>query len=92
MAREVPLHVKSNVWKTLARRTVLSRLPWYEIEEERVELPDGRVIDAYTAMRLRDYVVVALTHGHDVLLAKPCARRTHLIRSQLINGLTDHGG
>ena len=44
MAREVPLHVKSNVWKTLARRTVLSRLPWYEIEEERVELPDGRVI------------------------------------------------
>ena len=31
-------------WKTLARRTLLSRLPWLEVGDEKVELPDGRVI------------------------------------------------
>lgn len=45
-------------WKTLARRVVLSYLPWLEVAVEKVELPDGRIIDEYLQLRGRDFVVV----------------------------------
>ena len=38
-------------WKTLARRVVYSYLPWMEVAVEKIELPDGRVIDEYLAVR-----------------------------------------
>ena len=46
-------------WRTLSRRTVLSRPPWMEVAEERIALPDGREIDGFLAVTTRDFVVVA---------------------------------
>jgi ADP-ribose diphosphatase len=45
-------------WKTLERRTLLSRKPWLEVGDEKIELPDGRIIDGYPWVRSRDYSVV----------------------------------
>jgi ADP-ribose pyrophosphatase len=45
-------------WKTLARRVVLSYLPWMEVAVEKVELPDGRVIDEFLSVRTRDFAMV----------------------------------
>lgn len=45
-------------WKTLARRVVYSSLPWLEVALERVELPDGRIVDDFIQLRGRDFVVV----------------------------------
>lgn len=69
-------------WKTLARRVVLARLPWMEVAVEKVELPDGRIIDEFLAVRTRDFaMIVALTADGRVVMErsyKHGVRRVHL--------------
>ena len=51
-----------NLWKTLARRTVLDYSRFLRVEEHVVELPDGRVISNWPWIITPDYInVVALT-------------------------------
>jgi len=58
-------------WRTLDRRVVLSRPPWMEVAEERVALPDGRVIDGFLSVRTRDFVaIVAVTDTDEVVLIR----------------------
>ena len=58
-------------WRTLARRTLLSRPPWMEVGEEKVELPDGREIDGFLWIRTRDFVaMVAVTERDEVILVR----------------------
>jgi ADP-ribose pyrophosphatase len=58
-------------WRTLARRTLLSRPPWLEVAEERVGLPDGREIDGFLSIRTRDFAaIVAITERDEVVLVR----------------------
>jgi ADP-ribose pyrophosphatase len=58
-------------WRTLARRTLLSRPPWMEVGEERVGLPDGREVDGFLWVRTRDFVaIVAVTDRDEVILIR----------------------
>lgn len=58
-------------WRTLARRSLLSRPPWMEIGEERVELPDGREVEGFLWIRTRDFVgMVAVTMREEVVLVR----------------------
>ncbi len=58
-------------WRTLARRTLLSRPPWLEVGEERVGLPDGREIEGFLWIRTRDFVaIVATTERDGVVLVR----------------------
>jgi ADP-ribose diphosphatase len=58
-------------WRTLARRTLLSRPPWLEVSEEKVALPDGREIEGFLAVRTRDFVaIVAVTDQQEVVLIR----------------------
>ena len=58
-------------WRTLARRTLLSRPPWMEVAEERVALPDGREIDGFLSVRTRDFVaIVAVTEQDEFVLIR----------------------
>jgi ADP-ribose pyrophosphatase len=58
-------------WRTLARRTLLSRPPWLEVGEERVALPDGREIDGFPWIRTREFAaIVAVTERAEVVLVR----------------------
>ena len=58
-------------WRTLARRTLLSRPPWMEVGEERIGLPDGREIDGFLWVRTRDFAaIVAMTEHDEVILVR----------------------
>ena len=58
-------------WKTLARRVLLSRLPWMEVGDERIELPDGRVIDGFLWVKTREFAIVAaITPDGQVVLER----------------------
>ena len=58
-------------WKVLARRVLLSRPPWLEVGVERVELPDGRVVDDYLWLKTRDFAMtVAVTPDGQVVLER----------------------
>jgi ADP-ribose pyrophosphatase len=58
-------------WRTLARRTLLSRPPWLEIGDELVVLPDGRQVDGFLWIRTRDFAaIVAITERDEVILVR----------------------
>ncbi len=55
----------------MSRRTLLERPPWVAVGDERVQLPDGRVVEDFNWVRLRDYaVVMALSKGGDVVIER----------------------
>jgi ADP-ribose diphosphatase len=45
-------------WKTRSRRTLLEQAPWLSVELHTVELPDGRIIEDWPWLELRDYANV----------------------------------
>ncbi len=51
--------VRHATWRTLSRRRLLDASPWLRVWRERVELPDGRVVDDYHIVELPDFAVVA---------------------------------
>ena len=46
-------------WKVESTKSLLRREPWLEVLEEHIKLPDGRRVDDFYTIRLRDFVVVA---------------------------------
>lgn len=58
-------------WRTLARRTLLRRPPWFEIGEEDVVLPDGRVVENFNWIGMREFsIVVPLTDDDRTILIR----------------------
>lgn len=46
-------------WIVESTTSLLSREPWLEVIEEHLELPDGRRVNDFYTIRLKDFVVVA---------------------------------
>lgn len=42
-------------WKVLAAREVYTHAPWVRVVDERIELPDGRVVPSFHKVYLPDY-------------------------------------
>lgn len=79
-----------STWRVLEQRTLVDRRPWYQIDEQRVELPDGRVIDGYAQMRLRDYaIVVALTVDDRLLVERMYKHGPGRVVLDLVAGLVE---
>lgn len=79
-------------WKVLARRVLLSRPPWIEVGDERVELPDGRVVEDYPWIRTRDFaIVVAITPLGQVVLERAYKHGHRSVAVALPAGYTEEG-
>jgi ADP-ribose pyrophosphatase len=46
-------------WVVESTTSLLRREPWIEVFEEHIRLPDGRLVDDFYTIRLRNFVVVA---------------------------------
>jgi ADP-ribose pyrophosphatase len=53
------LLVSSGEWTVESTKSLLRREPWIEVLEEHIRLPDGRRVDDFYTIRLRDFVAVA---------------------------------
>jgi len=79
-------------WKTLARRTLLSRPPWLEVGDERVELPDGRVIDDFPWIKVREFaIVVALTDADEVVVERGYKHGPRVVALSFPAGYVEEG-
>jgi 8-oxo-dGTP pyrophosphatase MutT (NUDIX family) len=79
-------------WKVLARRVLLSRPPWIEVGDERVELPDGRLVEDYPWIRTRDFaIVVAITPLGQVVLERAYKHGHRSVAVALPAGYTEEG-
>ena len=79
-------------WKVLARRVLLSRPPWIEVGDERIELPDGRVVEDYPWIRTRDFaIVVAITPLGQIVLERAYKHGHRSVAVALPAGYTEDG-
>ena len=79
-------------WKTLARRVVYAYLPWLEVALEKVELPNGRVIDEFIQLRGRDFVVVVpITANAEVVTERSYKHGPRRVSLALPAGLLEPG-
>jgi len=79
-------------WRTLARRTLLSRPPWMEVGDERVGLPDGREIEGFLWIRTRDFVaMVAVTERDEVILVRSYKHGTRTVSLAVPAGYIEDG-
>jgi len=60
-------------WKTLSKDIILSCKPYLEVENHRIQLPDGRVIDDWTWISTPNYALIAAITKEDKLV---CFRQT----------------
>ena len=45
-------------WKTLSSRELLSLPPWIRVSADRVQLPDGRIVDNFYQVEMPEYTVI----------------------------------
>jgi len=79
-------------WRTLVRRTLLSRPPWMEVGEEKVQLPDGREVEGFLWIRTRDFVaMVAVTERDEVILVRSYKHGTRTVSLAVPAGYIEDG-
>ena len=45
-------------WRTVSRRVLLDRKPWFTVGAETVELPDGRIVEDFGFIDMVDFAVI----------------------------------
>lgn len=50
-------------WKVLASTLLHDGMPWLRLTAEKIGLPDGRVVDRYFQIAMRDFVIAHVTTG-----------------------------
>jgi ADP-ribose pyrophosphatase len=79
-------------WKTLRRRLLLDRSPWLRVLADDVELPNGRRVEGYLRLEMRDHVVaVPLTTQGEVVLLRSYKRGPDAIDLQPPAGMIEPG-
>jgi ADP-ribose pyrophosphatase len=61
-------------WKTLATREVYASLPWVRVLDDRLELPDGRIVESFHRILLPDYSMLFPILEDGRVLAIRCYR------------------
>ncbi len=84
--------VTGREWKVESTTSLLRREPWIEVLEEHIELPDGRRVDDFYTIRLRDFVVVApLTDEGSLVTVEHYRHGSRSVTQGLPSGFIDDG-
>jgi ADP-ribose pyrophosphatase len=84
--------LSNSEWIVESTRSLLRREPWIEVLEEHIQLPDGRHVDDFYTIRLRDFVVVAaLTDDGRLVTVKHYRHGSRAVTQGLPSGFIDDG-
>ena len=79
-------------WVVESTTSILRREPWMEVFEEHIRLPDGRLVDDFYTIRLRDFVVVAaVTEKDELVLVRHYRHGPRRVTNSLPSGFIDTG-
>ena len=79
-------------WIVESTTSLLRREPWLEVLEEHIKLPDGRRVDDFYTIRLKDFVVVAaLTDDGKLVTVKHYRHGAHAETQGLPSGFIEDG-
>jgi len=58
-------------WKSLTKKSILVKKPWFEIFKEKIQLPDGKVVPEYYEIEMPHYTAVfAVTLGKKIIILR----------------------
>lgn len=78
-------------WKVLDREYIIKR-PWLTARRDKVELPDGRVIDEYYVLEYPDWVnVIAITKDGEFVMEKQYRHGLGVMSIELPCGVMEEG-
>ena len=80
-------------WKILNTREVFRHDPWMVVSLQKLELPDGRIVEDYCRLDTPEYVIiVALTEDNNVLMLRQYRQGIGHVSLTLPGGMMDHEG
>ncbi len=86
------VRVKGREWTVESTTSLLRRDPWVEVLEEHIRLPDGRLVEDFYTIRLRDFVVVAaLTDEGSLVTVEHYRHGSRAVTHGLPSGFIDDG-
>jgi ADP-ribose pyrophosphatase len=86
------VRVSGSEWTVESTTSLLRREPWIEVLEEHIKLPDGRRVDDFYTVRLRDFVVVAaVTDDGALVTVKHYRHGSRAVTQGLPSGFIDEG-
>lgn len=78
-------------WKVLDREYIIKR-PWLTARRDKVELPDGRIIDEYYVIEYPDWVnVIAITKDGQFVMEKQYRHGLRVFSTELPCGVMEKG-
>ena len=84
--------MNSGEWTVESSKSLLRREPWIEVLEEHIKLPDGRRVDDFYTIRLRDFAVVAaLTDDGRLVTVRHYRHGGRAVTRGLPSGFIDDG-
>lgn len=86
------VRLSGSEWTVESTTSLLRRDPWVEVLEEHIKLPDGRRVDDFYTIRLRDFVVVAaLTDDGSLVTVEHYRHGSRSVTRGLPSGFIDDG-
>src|SRR5438105_14859100 len=77
-------------WVVESTTSILRREPWIEVFEEHIRLPDGRLVDDFYTIRLRNFVAVApFTEAGRLVLVRQYRHCPGRLTRSLPSGFTE---
>ena len=84
--------MRGSEWTVESTTSLLRREPWLEVLEEHIKLPDGRRVDDFYTIRLRDFAVVAaLTDEGELVTVEHYRHGSRSVTQGLPSGFIDEG-
>ena len=79
-------------WRTVSRRVLLDRTPWFTVGDETVELPDGRIVEDFGFIDMVDFaVIVPVTAAGETILIRSYKHGIRAVSLSLPAGGLDAG-
>ncbi len=79
-------------WRTVSRRVLLDRKPWFKVGDETVELPDGRIVEDFGFIDMLEFaVIVPVTAAGETILIRSYKHGIRAVSLSLPAGALDAG-
>lgn len=80
------------MWEVLSEIDIFRADPWIHLRQERVKLPDGRIVDDYFQLTLPDFTVIyAMTVDGKVVVIHQYKHGARQVSLTLPGGLAETG-
>ena len=63
--------IDNKKWKSLTKKSILVKKPWFEIFKEKIQLPDGKIVPEYYEIEMPHYTAVfAVTLEQKIIILR----------------------